>query len=145
MIRPEDKTENTENTENTEQTEQSVQNDEPLRAMTSPSSSATTNSANPTDTEPAQTSADDQSNTQPHQRITNIDMQSDQQGDEKPVVSSAVNLAIIFGTLIFPIIGIAMGFTYLRKPSIEAQRVGKTWLILGLIILLVQIAMIAIR
>lgn len=109
--------------------------------------SKTENTENTKNTENTEQSiqSDDQSTAQPHQRITNIDMVSDQQADEKPVVSSAVNLAVIFGTLIFPIVGIAMGFTYLRKPNIEAQRVGKTWLVLGLIILLIQIVMIAIR
>ncbi len=62
---------------------------------------------------------------------------------DKPVVSAGVNIAIIIGTILFPVIGIAMGYTYLRKDHPEAQKAGKNWLILGAVMLLVNIFMVS--
>ena len=78
----------------------------------------------------------------PQQRITNLNIQSDRIANEKPVVSQGLNIAIILGTLIFPIIGIAMGFTYMRKLHSDAQKVGKRWLILGIVMIIVYFLMI---
>ncbi|MDH5480036.1 MAG: hypothetical protein OEX11_04660 [Nitrosomonas sp.] len=78
-----------------------------------------------------------------HQRITGIDFQSDVDViNDKPVVSSGLNIFIIIGTLILPIIGVIMGFTYLRKDHPEAKKAGKSWLILGGIMILVNIILI---
>lgn len=74
-------------------------------------------------------------------RITDIDFQS-RQSNDKPVVSSGLNIAIIIATVIFPIVGIAMGFTYLRKEHPDAKKAGKTWLWLGVVMFLVSIFMI---
>jgi len=78
-------------------------------------------------------------------RITNIDMQSGVSANSKPVVSSALNLIIISGSLFFPIVGIIMGFTYLRKTDPAAQKVGKTWLTFGMVFLLIQIVLVSLR
>lgn len=61
---------------------------------------------------------------------------------EKPVVSIGLNIAVIVGTIIFPIIGIAMGYTYYRKDHPDAKRAGKNWLILGIIIFLANILLV---
>jgi uncharacterized membrane protein YvbJ len=61
---------------------------------------------------------------------------------EKPVVSTGVNIAIIIGTIFFPVIGVAMGYTYMRKDHPEAKKAGKNWLILGLAMFLVNILLI---
>jgi hypothetical protein len=75
-----------------------------------------------------------------HQRITDIDLKPD--ASDKPVVSRGFNIAIIIATLILPIIGVIVGFTYLRKENPEAQKAGKTWLILGGIMIVVNIILI---
>ena len=63
--------------------------------------------------------------------------------NEKPAVSAIFNLVIIVATLIFPIIGIAMGFTYYRKPGSDEKKAGKIWLILGIIMMIVNILLIS--
>ncbi len=63
--------------------------------------------------------------------------------NEKPVVSVGLNIAIIIGTIIFPIVGIAMGYTYLRKDHPDAKRAGKNWLVLGLIMFLLNILLVS--
>lgn len=78
-------------------------------------------------------------------RITNIDMQSSAAVNSNSAVSSALNLAVILGSLFFPIIGIIMGFTYLRKTAPEARKIGKTWLMFGMVFLLIQIALVSLR
>ncbi len=102
-------------TENIEQAEHCIQCGEPLQLGTAP----------------------------PYPRITHIDMQSDAPADEKPAVSSLLNLVIISGSLLFPIIGIIMGFTYLRKTDPAARKVGKTWLAFGMAFLLLQLVLIS--
>jgi hypothetical protein len=64
---------------------------------------------------------------------------------EKPVVSTGLNIGIIIGTIIFPVIGIAMGYTYFRKDHPDAKKAGKNWLIFGLIMILVYILLINLR
>ncbi len=76
-----------------------------------------------------------------HQRITDLDFKSDAAVD-KPVVSRGLNIAIIIFTMILPIIGVIMGFTYLRKEHPEARKAGKNWLILGGIMIVVNILLI---
>ncbi|MBP6365893.1 MAG: hypothetical protein KBA82_00145 [Nitrosomonas sp.] len=61
---------------------------------------------------------------------------------EKPAVSLGLNIAIIFGTIIFPIIGIAMGYTYMRKDHPDAKRVGRNWLMLGVIMFVTTILLV---
>ncbi|WP_297324401.1 hypothetical protein [Nitrosomonas sp.] len=61
---------------------------------------------------------------------------------EKPVVSMGVNIAIIIGTIIFPVVGVAMGYTYLKKDHPDARKAGRNWLVLGLIVFLVEILLI---
>lgn len=62
--------------------------------------------------------------------------------NEKPPISIGFNIVIIIATLIFPLIGIAMGFTYYRKDHPEEKKAGKRWLILGIVILLLNILLI---
>jgi len=66
----------------------------------------------------------------PKPRITNVDFQSEN-STVNPVVSPALNLGVLLGTIILPIIGIAMGFAYLRKTHPDAKKAGKLWLIVG--------------
>ncbi len=62
--------------------------------------------------------------------------------EEKPVVSIGLNIAIIVGTIIFPVIGVAMGYTYFRKDHPDAKKAGRNWFVLGLTVFLVQILLI---
>ena len=62
--------------------------------------------------------------------------------DEKPVVSMALNIAIILGTIIFPVVGVAMGYTYLKKDHPDAKKAGRNWLILGFVMILVNILLV---
>lgn len=69
----------------------------------------------------------------------------DQTAEKTPGgVSLWINLTIYIGTIFFPLIGIAMGFTYLRKEDPEKKRAGRNWLILGVVILLINIALVSI-
>ncbi|MBS0298679.1 MAG: hypothetical protein HRU78_08215 [Gammaproteobacteria bacterium] len=63
--------------------------------------------------------------------------------NEKSAVSAGVNLAIIIGTILFPVIGIAMGFTYFRKDNPVAKKAGRNWLILGVLMFIVNIALVS--
>lgn len=62
--------------------------------------------------------------------------------NEKPVVSIGLNIAIILGTIIFPVVGVAMGYTYLKKDHPDAKKAGRNWLILGLVMILVNILLV---
>ncbi len=62
---------------------------------------------------------------------------------EKPTVSAGINLAIIIGTILFPLIGIAMGFTYFRKDDPAAKKAGRNWLILGVLMFIVNIVLVS--
>lgn len=62
---------------------------------------------------------------------------------EKPAVSAGINLAIIIGTILFPLIGIAMGFTYIRKDDPAAKKAGRNWLILGVLMFIVNIVLVS--
>lgn len=61
----------------------------------------------------------------------------------KPMVSVGLHIAIIISTIIIPIIGIAMGYTYYRKGNSEARTAGKKWLILGLIMFLLNVLLVS--
>ncbi|WP_292913475.1 hypothetical protein [Nitrosomonas sp.] len=62
---------------------------------------------------------------------------------KKPAVSPGVNLAIIIGTILFPVIGIAMGFTYFRKDDPAAKKTGINWLLLGVLMFIVHIVLVS--
>lgn len=62
--------------------------------------------------------------------------------NEKPVVSTVQNIAIILGTIIFPVVGVAMGYTYLKKDHPDAKKAGRNWLILGVVMILVNILLV---
>ncbi|WP_293008445.1 hypothetical protein [Nitrosomonas sp.] len=64
--------------------------------------------------------------------------------NEKPAVSAGLNIVIIVGTIIFPIVGIATGYTYYRKDHPDMKTAGKRWLMLGIIIFLVNILLVSI-
>ncbi|SOD16728.1 hypothetical protein SAMN06297164_0718 [Nitrosomonas ureae] len=64
--------------------------------------------------------------------------------NEKPAVSTGLNIAIIVGTIIFPIVGIAMGYTYYRRDHPDMKTAGKNWLILGIIMFLVNILFVSV-
>lgn len=59
-------------------------------------------------------------------------------------VSSGVNIGIIIGTIFFPVIGVAMGYTYLKKDHPEERKAGKNWLILGVVMFIVNILLISV-
>lgn len=80
----------------------------------------------------SEASMGDETVIQPQPRITNLDFQSDK-AKEKPVVSTGMNIAVILLSIPVPPIGIAMGYTYLRKPHPDAKKAGKIWLIWGII------------
>ena len=48
-----------------------------------------------------------------------------------PVVSTTLNIGVIIGTIIFPLVGLLMGFSYYRKDHPDAKKAGKIWMILG--------------
>ena len=64
--------------------------------------------------------------------------------NEKPAVSTGLNIAIIVGTIIFPIVGIAMGYAYYRRGHPDMKTAGKNWLILGIIMFLVNILLVSV-
>jgi len=61
----------------------------------------------------------------------------------KPAVSAGVNLAVIIGTILFPVIGVAMGFTYFRKDDPAAKKAGINWLLLGVLMFIVHIVLVS--
>ena len=50
---------------------------------------------------------------------------------DKPVVSTTLNIGVIIGTIIFPLVELLMGFSYYRKDHPDAKKAGKIWMILG--------------
>lgn len=50
---------------------------------------------------------------------------------DKPVVSTTLNIGVIIGTIIFPLVGLLMGFSYYRKDHPDAKKAGKIWMVLG--------------
>lgn len=58
---------------------------------------------------------------------------------DKPIVSTILNISVIVGTILFPLVGILMGFAFYRKDHPDAKRAGKTWMILGAIMVAVNI------
>lgn len=63
--------------------------------------------------------------------------------NKKPSVPLWANILIYISTIVFPLIGIAMGFTYFRKEDPEMRRAGRNWLILGVVVLLINIALVS--
>lgn len=85
----------------------------------------------------------DQTETKIYDDLKATEKESDNSLDsEKPVVSTGLNLTIIIGTIILPIIGIAMGYTYFRKDHPDAKKAGRNWLILGIIMFLANILLV---
>ena len=75
---------------------------------------------------------------------TNSDEKNENISDnEKPVVSSGQNIAIIIGTILFPVIGVAMGYTFYKKDNPAAKKAGRNWLILGILMLIVNISVVS--
>jgi hypothetical protein len=52
-------------------------------------------------------------------------------------VSQGLNVGIIIGTLIIPLLGIIMGVVYMKDPSPAKQAAGKVWLYVGIGVLAV--------
>lgn len=75
---------------------------------------------------------------------TNSDEKNENIADnEKPVISSGQNIAIIIGTILFPVIGVAMGYTFYKKDNPAAKKAGRNWLILGIIMFIVNISVVS--
>ena len=47
-------------------------------------------------------------------------------------VPQALNIGIIVGSIIIPLIGIIMGLIYMNDPSPAKKAAGKTWLYVGI-------------
>lgn len=62
--------------------------------------------------------------------------------NQQPTISTGLNVGILLATIIFPIVGIGMGFTYIRKGHASTIKAGKTWLIAGVIMLIAQAILI---
>jgi len=79
-----------------------------------------------------------------HQRITGSNLKS---AGSKPsdvkVVSNGFYIGVMIATVIFPIIGVIVGFTYLRKEHPSARKAGKSWLIVGSAIILAQVVVLS--
>lgn len=140
-------------TENTEQADFCTHCAEPLKtgnaqtiqsevdAGTQQENTATRKTSEPIETNTTKASREESSDasmrdetvSQPRPRITNLDFQSEKQASEKPVVSPGMFIAIILLSIPIPPIGIAMGYTYLRKSHPDAKKAGKIWLIWGII------------
>lgn len=121
-------------TENTDQAESCIQCHESL--LHQPLASTDTNQQKSDEqTTQSETQASDTSKVS-EKKLTHA---SDK---EKPVVSMGVNIAIIIGTIAFPVVGIAMGYTYLKKDHPDARKAGRNWLVLGLTVFLVYILLI---
>lgn len=79
-----------------------------------------------------------------HQRITGANFNSaDSTSSDVKVVSNGFYIGVMIATVIFPIIGIIMGFTYLRKQHPSARKAGKSWLIVGSAIILAQVVVLS--
>lgn len=46
-------------------------------------------------------------------------------------VSSGMNIGVIVASLFIPIVGLIMGFIYLRDPHPAKKKAGRTWLWVG--------------
>ncbi len=79
-----------------------------------------------------------------HQRITGVNFQSNASApSDTKVVSNGFYIGVMIATVIFPIIGVIMGFTYLRKTHPSARKAGKSWLIVGSAIILAQVVVLS--
>lgn len=58
---------------------------------------------------------------------------------DKPIVSTVLNIGVIIGTILFPLVGLLMGFAYYRKDHPDAKKAGKIWMILGGIMIALNI------
>ncbi len=79
-----------------------------------------------------------------HQRITGANLKSaGPKSSDVKVVSNGFYIGVMIATVIFPIIGVIMGFTYLRKEHPSARKAGKSWLIVGSAIILAQVVVLS--
>ena len=79
-----------------------------------------------------------------HQRITGANHKpAGSKSSDVKVVSNGFYIGIMIATVIFPIIGVIMGFTYLRKEHPSARKAGKSWLIVGSAIILAQVVVLS--
>lgn len=83
-----------------------------------------------------------QSETAVHQRIVDIDLKP--KSPKKTGVSNGLYIGVMIATVIFPIIGVIMGFTYMRKEHPSAKKAGKSWLIVGTVMILFNIILISV-
>ncbi len=96
--------------------------------------------------EPTEVVAEQKPKVEPavHQRITGVNFQSKASApSDTKVVSNGFYIGVMIATVIFPIIGVIMGFTYLRKTHPSARKAGKSWLIVGSAIILAQVVVLS--
>ncbi len=79
-----------------------------------------------------------------HQRIIGAGLKSaaSRNGEDK-AVTNGFYIGVMIATVIFPIIGIIMGFIYMRKTHPTARKAGKNWLIVGGAIILAQVVVLS--
>ena len=77
-----------------------------------------------------------------HQRIVGIDLKP--KAPEKSGVSNGLYIGVMIATVIFPIIGVIMGFTYMRKDHPSAKKAGKNWLIVGAVMIIFNIILLSV-
>jgi uncharacterized membrane protein YvbJ len=77
-----------------------------------------------------------------HQRITGIDLKPS--ASKKTGVSNGLYIGVMIATVILPIIGIIMGFTYMRKDHPSAKKAGKNWMIVGAVMILFNIILVSV-
>lgn len=77
-----------------------------------------------------------------HQRIVGIDLKP--KAPKKIGVSNGLYIGVMIATVIFPIIGVIMGFTYMRKDHPSAQKAGRNWLIVGAVMILFNIILLSV-
>ncbi len=62
----------------------------------------------------------------------------------KPAVSQGLKVGIIVATIFIPFIGIIMGWIYMTDLNIEKKKAGKTWLYVGIGIVIFYCVLFAI-
>lgn len=83
-----------------------------------------------------------QSEAEVHQRIVGIDLKP--KSPKKSGVSNGLYIGVMIATVIFPIIGVIMGFTYMRKDHPSAKKAGKNWLVVGAVMILFNIILLSV-
>jgi uncharacterized membrane protein YvbJ len=52
-------------------------------------------------------------------------------------ISTGFYMSIMIATLVFPLIGFIVGYTYIKKSSLAAKKAGKHWVAAGISVILI--------